>query len=230
MRHDGGVGTEWNRRTALLAWVVLGLALGAALALTERTLAARLVWSAAALPVALHVGLAAVRALAGGRVGVDVIALAAILGAVALDEAAAGAVVALMVAGGEALEDWAQGRAKRSLTALAARAPRRAARLADGTVAEIEAAAIRPGDTLLVRPGETVPADGTLADPEAVLEESALTGEPLPRRLRRGGGAAQRRGQCRRGIPHARDRLGRGQHLRRGRAAGPSRPRPRAPR
>jgi heavy metal translocating P-type ATPase len=186
MRHDGGVGTEWNRRTALLAWVVLGLALGAALALTERTLAARLVWSAAALPVALHVGLAAVRALAGGRVGVDVIALAAILGAVALDEAAAGTVVALMVAGGEALEDWAQGRAKRSLTALAARAPRRAARLADGTVAEIEAAAIRPGDTLLVRPGETVPADGTLADPEAVLEESALTGEPLPRRLRAG--------------------------------------------
>ncbi|GIX09563.1 heavy metal translocating P-type ATPase [Elioraea sp.] len=180
------MGTEWNRRTALLAWVAVGLALGAALALADRPVAARLVWSAAAVPVALHVGLAAAQALAGGRVGVDVIALAAILGAVALDEAAAAAVVALMVAGGEALEDWAQGRAKRSLTALAARAPRRAARLVDGTVEEIDAASIRPGDMLLVRPGETVPADGTLTDPEAALDESALTGEPLPQRLRAG--------------------------------------------
>lgn len=186
MRHDGGMGTACNRRNALLAWVALGLVLGAGLALADLALAARLVWSAAALPVALHVGLAAAQALAGGRVGVDVIALAAILGALALDEAAAAAVVALMVAGGEALEDWAQGRAKRSLTALAARAPRRAARLADGTVEEIDAAAIRPGELLLVRPGETVPADGTLADAEAVLDESALTGEPLPLRLRAG--------------------------------------------
>ncbi|TQF76950.1 heavy metal translocating P-type ATPase, partial [Elioraea sp. Yellowstone] len=103
------MGTEWNRRTALLAWVAGGLVVGTALALADRTVAARLVWSAAALPVALHVGIAAAQALAGGRVGVDVIALAAILGAVALDEAAAAAVVALMVAGGEALEHWAQG-------------------------------------------------------------------------------------------------------------------------
>ncbi|WP_439576600.1 hypothetical protein [Elioraea sp.] len=142
------MGTELNRRNALLAWVALGLALGTSLAVADQAVAARLVWSAAALPVALHVGLAAARALAGGRMGVDVIALAAILGAVALDEAAAAAVVALMVAGGEALEDWAQGRAKRSLTALAARAPRRAARLTDDTVEEIDAAAIRPGEEL----------------------------------------------------------------------------------
>jgi len=192
MHHDAGMETVWSRRNALLAWVVLGLAVGTGLALGGLPLAARIVWSAAALPVALHVGLAAAQALAGGRVGVDVIALAAILGAVALDEAAAAAVVALMVAGGEALEDWAQGRAKRSLTALAARAPRRAARLTDNTVEEIDAAAIRPGDTLLVRPGETVPADGTLTDTEAALDESALTGEPLPHRLR--AGAALRSG------------------------------------
>jgi heavy metal translocating P-type ATPase len=192
MHHDAGMETVWSRRNALLAWVVLGLAVGTGLALGGLPLAARIVWSAAALPVALHVGLAAAQALAGGRVGVDVIALAAILGAVALDEAAAAAVVALMVAGGEALEDWAQGRAKRSLTALATRAPRRAARLTDNTVEEIDAAAIRPGDTLLVRPGETVPADGTLTDTEAALDESALTGEPLPHRLR--AGAALRSG------------------------------------
>jgi heavy metal translocating P-type ATPase len=180
------MGTEWSRRSALLAWVAVGLVLGTVLALAGQATGARIAWSAAALPVALHVGLDAARALMGGRLGVDVIALAAILGAIALDEAAAAAVIALMVAGGEALEDWAQGRAKRSLTALAARAPRRAARLIDGTVEEIDATSIRPGDALLVRPGEIVPADGVVSEGDAVLDESALTGEPVPHRFRTG--------------------------------------------
>jgi heavy metal translocating P-type ATPase len=120
-----------------------------------------------------------VRALAGGRIGVDSVALAAILGAVALGEAAAAAVIALMVAGGEALEAWAEGRARRALTELVARAPRRAARIEDGAIAEIAAAAILAGDRLLVRPGETVPADGE-AEEQASLDESALTGEAMP--------------------------------------------------
>ena len=91
-----------------------------------------------------------------------------------------------MVAGGEALEAWAEGRASRALTGLIARAPRRAARLEDGTLAEIDVDAIRPGDLLLVRPGETVPADGVLEDDAATLDESALTGEALPNAFHRG--------------------------------------------
>jgi cation transport ATPase len=167
------------RRFLLLAWVLVGLALGAGLALAGRHEAAALAWAAAALPVAGHVGLGVVRSLMGGRVGVDAVALAAILGAVALGEEAAAAIIGLMVAGGEALEAWAEGRARRALTELVARAPRRAARIEDGTIAEIPADAIRVGDLLLVRPGETIPADGT-AEEAASLDESALTGEPLP--------------------------------------------------
>ena len=58
--------------------------------------------------------------------------------------------------------------------------PRRAAHIVDGAIEEIDIAAIRPADLLLVRPGDTVPADGVLEDAAATLDESMLTGEPLP--------------------------------------------------
>ncbi|WP_456299898.1 P-type ATPase, partial [Falsiroseomonas oryzae] len=173
-------------RFLLLGWVLAGLLAGLALQLAGRPETAALVWSAAGLPVALHVGLGLVRGLLGGRIGVDAVALAAILGAVALGEAAAAAVIGLMVAGGEALEAWAEGRATRALTELIARAPRRAARLSGEALEEIDVAAIRPGDLLLVRPGETVPADGVLEDEAATLDESALTGEAMPVPFARG--------------------------------------------
>ncbi len=175
-------------RYFLLIWVLAGLVAGVVLLSLGQPVAAGWVWSATALPVAAHVGIGLVRSLLGGRVGVDAVALAAILGAVLLGEAATAAVIALMVAGGEALEAWAEGRATRSLTDLIARAPRRAARLDGEAIEEIDVAAIRPGDMLLVRPGETVPADGVLEDPSATLDESALTGEPLPATFRHGAG------------------------------------------
>ncbi|WP_456308284.1 P-type ATPase, partial [Roseomonas rosulenta] len=173
------------RRYLLLAWVLAGLVAGIAAHLAAPAPLAAWIWSAAALPVALHVAVGLLRSLLGGRLGVDAVALAAILGAVALDEAAAAAVIGLMVAGGEALEAWAEGRATSALTDLIARAPRRAARIEGETITEIDVAAIRPHDLLLVRPGETVPADGTLEDDAATLDESALTGEALPVTLRR---------------------------------------------
>ena len=194
------------RRFLLLGWVLAALTLGVGLALAGQSGAATLAWMAASLPVAAHVGVGLVRALAGGRIGVDSVALAAILGAVALGEAAAAAVIALMVAGGEALEAWAEGRARRALTDLVARAPRRAARIEDGAIAEIAAAEIRAGDLLLVRPGETVPADGE-AEEQASLDESALTGEPLP--VEAAPGAALRSGAVNAG-PAFRMRAARG--------------------
>ncbi|NMJ43552.1 heavy metal translocating P-type ATPase [Roseomonas sp. JC162] len=174
------------RRYLLLSWVMAGLVAGTVALLAGQREAAHWIWSAAGLPVAAHVGIGLVRSLLGGRIGVDAVALAAILGAVLLDEAAAAAVIGLMVAGGEALEAWAEGRATRALTDLVARAPRRAARVDGDSIEEIDASAIRPGDLLLVRPGETVAADGVLEDATATLDESMLTGEPLPAAFRRG--------------------------------------------
>ena len=179
-------------RFLLLCWVAGGLLGGVALHLAGQPQPAAWLWSAAALPVAAHVAFSLVRSLLGGRLGVDAVALAAMLGAIALGEAAAAAVIGLMVAGGEALESWAEGRANRALTDLMARAPRRAARIAGDVIEEIEVAEIRPGDLLLVRPGETVPADGVLTEGSATLDESALTGEAVP--VEFGAGMALRSG------------------------------------
>lgn len=173
------------RRYLLLGWVLAGLVAGIAAHLGGQAWIATGIWSAAALPVAVHVAIGLVRSLLGGRLGVDAVALAAILGAVALEEAAAAAVIGLMVSGGEALEAWAEGRATRALTDLMARAPRRAARIEGEAIAEIDVADIHPGDLLLVRPGETIAADGRLEDDAATLDESALTGEALAVGFRR---------------------------------------------
>jgi heavy metal translocating P-type ATPase len=100
--------------------------------------------------------------------------------ALLLGENLAGAVVAVMYAGGNLLEDFAVARAERDLKLLVDRVPRVAHR-SDGTsVADIPVGDVVVGDVILVRAGEVVPVDGAIADAQAVLDESALTGEPIP--------------------------------------------------
>ena len=94
--------------------------------------------------------------------------------------------IALMLSGGNALERYAARRSRRELTALLARAPHSARlRTADGLV-EVAVERVAPGDLLLVRSGEVLPVDGIVESADAVLDESALTGEPLPRAVSRG--------------------------------------------
>jgi heavy metal translocating P-type ATPase len=111
--------------------------------------------------------------------GVDLIALLAMAGSLALLEFLAGAVIALMLASGRALEDLADRRAHRELSALLERAPRKVTRYEGGDLVERPIEAVQPGDRLLVRKGEVVPVDGVMMG-DAVLDESALTGESRP--------------------------------------------------
>ena len=115
-----------------------------------------------------------------GRLGVDVIALLALVGAVAVGEYLAGAVISVMLSSGRALEGWAAGQARRELEALLERAPKTAHRYQDAGLVVIAVDAVMPGDLLLVASGEVVPVDGSLVSASAILDESALTGEPLP--------------------------------------------------
>jgi len=133
------------------------------------------------------------------QLGVDVIALLALAGALAVREFFAGAVIAVMLTGGRALEAWAGRRARRDLSALLDRAPREAMRYRDGELERCAVEEIRPGDRLLVRPGEVVPVDGLVETGTAVLDESALTGEPMP--TERGVGEAARSGVVNSGGP-----------------------------
>ena len=95
-------------------------------------------------------------------------------------EELAAAVVALMYAGGQYLEGFAERHARREMTALLARVPRTTARHRDGRLEEIAVELVKPGDRLLIRQGDVIPVDGTVANGLAVLDQSALTGESIP--------------------------------------------------
>ncbi len=113
------------------------------------------------------------------RPSVDVLAVLAIGGAIVVGEQLAAAIVAVMLATGQLLEARAQARATRELTLLVDRAPRTARVRRDGQIAVIDVDDVRLGDVVVVGPGEVTPVDGRLLG-AGVLDESALTGEPLP--------------------------------------------------
>jgi len=171
--------------------VVLGTlatgVLGACLELAGQPLAARWVISAFAVVVALVQARGMVEDLRSGSYGIDLLAVTAIGSTVAVGESWAALVVCLMLSGGEALEDFAAGRARRELTGLLERSPRVAHRIeADGQVVELAVGEVLVGDRLLVRPFELVPVDGVLDSASATLDESSLTGESMPVDRRRG--------------------------------------------
>ncbi|WP_406858283.1 heavy metal translocating P-type ATPase [Alsobacter sp. KACC 23698] len=172
---------ERFRSRIQFAIAAAALAGGLALAGLDMPGAARWVWASGAGIVLAALLVEIVRALSQGRFGLDLLAALSMAGSLALGEELAGAVIALMLSGGQLLEAFAEGRARREMTALLARAPRRAQRYVDGRLEDAPLEDIAPGDRLLVRPGDTTPVDGIVAVREAVLDEAALTGEPLPR-------------------------------------------------
>ena len=118
-------------------------------------------------------------ALRHGRLGVDVIAVLSLVGTLLVHEYLAGALIAVMLAGGRALDAAATRRASHDLRALLERAPRFARRRVGTQVSVIPLDEVAVDDLLVVGPGEVVPVDGRVVDVVAVLDESVLTGEPL---------------------------------------------------
>jgi len=141
-----------------------------------------LFWYAALLiggsPVVYHT----FRGILKGKFAADIVAMLAIITAVLTDEAFAGVIIVLMQTGGEALDDYGFRRASTSLDALIARAPKIANRKRiDGAIEEVEVKEVAIGDAVIVRSGDLIPVDGLLVRGPAEVDESALTGEPLPR-------------------------------------------------
>ncbi len=141
---------------------------------------ARIVWAAATLPVLAALLVEIATSLRRGDVGLDIVAALSMSAALIFGEYLAAVVVALMYAGGQYLEAFAEKRARREMTALLSRAPRSALRYRDGGLSEVPLDVILPGDRLLVRRGDVVPSDGLVANGLAFLDQSAVTGEPLP--------------------------------------------------
>lgn len=170
-----------KRYPVVVATIVVGAA-GGILWLVGAESAVGWLFSAFALVVAAIEAVQMVRQLRRGVFGVDILAIIAIVTTVIVGEYIASMIIVLMVAGGKALEDFAQGRAQRELAALLAREPQVAHRRLGGgdRVDDIAVESVAVGDVLLVRSGEVVPVDGRLSSPNASLDESSLTGESMP--------------------------------------------------
>ena len=140
---------------------------------------ARVLWVAGTVLGLVFALLWTLKAIRDRRPSVDVIALLALAGALAVGEPFAGAMITVMLASGQLLEARAAIRARRELSLLVGRAPRTARRQVAGRIVVVPIDDVRSGDHLLVGTGEVVPVDGRLLA-AATLDESALTGEPLP--------------------------------------------------
>jgi heavy metal translocating P-type ATPase len=179
----------WSSNVALLAAALGGLSAGILLYLVGGRGSADFVWGFATLPVLFSLLVQIVTSLRRGDAGLDIIAALSMSAALAFGEPLAANVVALMYAGGQFLENYAERRAKQEMTALLGRVARTAMKHTSDGLREVAIEAIVPGDQLLIRQGEVLPVDGAIASDSAVIDASALTGEPLPVTIVRDGEA-----------------------------------------
>jgi heavy metal translocating P-type ATPase len=177
-----------ERRAEILAAVALTALLAGGLAhLIGFAEVGNDVWRAAVALLAAELAFEVARTILVERhMGVDTIALVAMVGALALGEELAGLIVGIMFTGGSTLETMASTRARRELTALVQRAPKVAQRKRDGRLEEVPVEQVQAGEVVVVRTGEVIPVDGTVLSAEAVLDTSTLSGEPLPVTVARG--------------------------------------------
>ena len=119
-------------------------------------------------------------ARAGSPFSIETLMCAAALGAVVIGAAAEAAVVVLLFAVGELLENVAAGQARAGIRALASLIPRTARREAGGIIEEVPAASLAVGDVVQVRPGDRLPCDGEIVEGQSALDESPVTGESMP--------------------------------------------------
>jgi heavy metal translocating P-type ATPase len=167
-------------RWSLVTVAIIGLATGILAHVVDQPRLAHLAWTLATIPVLLGLATSIVRDFLSGRVGVDAVALLSMATALLLGESLAGAVIALMYSGGNVLEDLAVFRAEHDLRSLVDRVPRVAHRHVNGGIEDVPVITIAVGDRLLVRAGEVIPVDGIVDVDGATIDESALTGEPIP--------------------------------------------------
>ena len=173
----------WATSKAKLVWLLGCLVVGAyalSLLLPERL--TYLLFLAATLVALVPFGRRAFAlARAGSPFSIETLMVTAAVGATIIGAAEEAAVVVLLFALGELLENVAAGRARAGIRALATLMPRVARRLrADGNTEEVPADQLAMGDFVMIRPGDRVPCDGIIEEGSSALDESPVTGESVP--------------------------------------------------
>jgi heavy metal translocating P-type ATPase len=173
-------------RPFLAGFVAVGILAGFVVQIAGLEVWSAPIWAAATVPVLLALLIEIVFTLRRGDIGLDIVAALSMSVALAFGQELAAVIVALMYAGGQYLENFAERRARHEMTRLLSRVPRTALRHRDGQLEEIAIEQILPGERLLIRRGDVLPVDGNVSSGVAVLDLSALTGEAMPVRFKTG--------------------------------------------
>ena len=174
-----------------LRWVLLGatltaLAAGAVAWIAGSPPIAHACWILGTVAALVPATWWVISGLRQGRFGVDVLAVMSLAGSLAVGEYLAGALIAVMLATGQALDAAAERRATKDLRALLDRVPRTARRRNGDVIEVVDLDTIVVDDLVVIGSGEVLPVDGTVHSEFAVIDDSALTGEPLQVRYRHG--------------------------------------------
>ncbi|WP_374314096.1 heavy metal translocating P-type ATPase [Dongia sp.] len=119
-------------------------------------------------------------AISGLPFSIETLMVVAAVGALFIGEAVEAAVVIFLFSVGELLESVAATKARAGIKSLGTLMPTTALLLKDGKQTEVPAASLAPGDTILVRPGDRVPADGEVSNGTSAFNDAAITGESMP--------------------------------------------------
>lgn len=161
-------------------WVIVAVVVATILTFVGLQKVAHALLAGTAIVNALILAWGMIEDLRDGTYGVDLLALTAIVTSVVLGEYWAGIIIVIMLTGGEALEDYAENRAKAELSSLLDNAPKKAHLVKGRKVTDIAVSRVQVNDKILIKPGEVVPVDGVIIEGDSSFDESSITGESLP--------------------------------------------------
>jgi Cu+-exporting ATPase len=122
-----------------------------------------------------------ISALFEKEISADLAICIAVIAALVVGQYLAAAEAMFIMLVGEGLEAYAAGRTSAAIHRFVEQMPRRARKIVDGEEQEVDASSLEPGDTIAVRAGERIPADGVVQSGVSSVDESTITGEALPR-------------------------------------------------
>lgn len=115
------------------------------------------------------------------KISADLAICVAVVAALSVGEYLAAAEAMFIILVGEGLESYAAGRTEAAIHRFVEQLPRRARILRDGREEDVDAGSLVPEDVIVVRAGERIAADGVISHGVSSIDESSITGEPLPR-------------------------------------------------
>lgn len=180
---EHGHGGFSGERTELVFAAICGVLLAAGWLSSFTSVSSWVPWGlylAAYLFGGLFAFLEAIENIRAGRFEIDFLMLVAAIGAATLGKWAEGALLLFLFSLGHALEHYVMGRAKRAIEALAELAPQSALVRRDGNTVELPVEQLQPGDVVIVKPNERIPADGFVIKGEGSVNQAPITGESVP--------------------------------------------------